>query len=166
MSLVFQGQCWQGPLILTSLSRLLYLKAMVLERKIMSKSACQIYLETAECLQQNSTIRSSAEMSETAFQELCSLLNPFYFTRNQNLLLYQQLSKISSTSYSSSLLITIGSGRGLGLLLEIGSSEVADSFTTLNMGQSFFIMCSSLRQQTRGPTCHSTIKGPRQQCCY
>ena len=145
MSLVFQGQCWQGPLTFTSFLRLLYLKVIVLERKIMLKSACQICLGAAGCLQQNSTTRSSAKTLETAFQELCSLPNPFYFTRNQNLLLCQQLSKISSTSYSFSLSMTTDGSRGLGLLLGIGLSGVADSFTTLNMGWSFFIVCGSLR---------------------
>ena len=145
MSLVFQEQYWQSFLIFISLSRLLYLEAMVLERKIMLKFTCWIYLGAMGYLQQNSTMRSSTEMSKAAFQELYSLLNPFYFTRNWNLLLCQQLSKISSTSHSSSLSMTTGNGRGLGFLPRIGSSGVADSFTTLNTGQSFFIACGSLR---------------------
>ena len=162
MSLVSQRQCWQSPLILTPLSRLLRLKAIVLERKITLKSTCWIYLGAIGYLQQNSAMRSGAEILETPSQKLYSLLNSFYFTRNQNLLLCQWLSKMSSTSHSSSLLIMTGNGRGLGFLLEIRLSGVANSFTILNMEQSFFIMCSSLRQQTRGPTCYFTTKGPRQ----
>ena len=160
MSLVFQEQCQQGSFILTPFSRLLCLEAMVPERKIVSKFTCQMCLEAVGCLQQNSTTRSSAEILETTSQELCSLPNPFYFTRNQNLLLFQWLSKISSTSYSFSLLIITG-GRDLDLLPEIGSSGAVDSFTILNMEQSFFITCSNLRQQARGPTCYSTTKGLR-----
>ena len=145
MSLVFQEWHQQGSLTLIPLSRLLYLEAMVLERKITLKSTCQMYLGAIGCLQQNFAIRSSAEISKTTFQELYSLLNSFYFTRNWNLLLYQQLSKISSTSHSFSPLMTIGSGRGLGFLLEIRLSRAADNFTILNMEQSFFIVCDNLR---------------------
>jgi len=44
------------------------------------------------------------------------------------------LSKISFTSYFSSLLMTTDSSGGLGFLLGIGSSRAADSFTILNIG--------------------------------
>ena len=70
----------------------------------------------------------------------------FCHMTNWNLLWYQQLSNISFTSHSASLLMTMGGGRACGFLPGIGSSRMADNFTTLNTGCNCLIPWSNLRQ--------------------
>ena len=156
--------CVKGPLTFTPPSRLLCLEVMVPDLKMVSKSIQQMCLGMAGCFWQYSMTRSGALTSEATFQELCSLLKPFYLTRNQNLLRCQQLSNISSTSHSVSLSTMMGYGRACDFLPGIRSSEAADNFTTLNTGCNFLILQGNLRWQANDPTWYSILKGPSLQC--
>ena len=122
----------RGPLTFTPPPRLLRLEAIVPDLKKVSKSIQQMCLGAAGCFWQYSTMRSGTLTSEATSQELCSLLKPFHLIRNQNLLWCQRLSNTSSTSYSSSLLMTMGGGGACGFLSGIGLSGAADNLTTLN----------------------------------
>ena len=154
----------KGSLIFTPPPRLLYLEAMVPDLKRALKSVQQMCLGAAGCFQQYSTTRSGTLTLEVTSQELYSLLKSFHLIRNWNLLWCQQLSNISSTSHSGSPLTTIGGGGACSFLPGIGSSRVADNFTTLNTRCNCLILWGNLRQQANGPTWHLILKGLSLQC--
>ena len=129
-----QGWKWRRPLTFTLPSRLLHLGAMDFGRKILSNSVHQICLGALGCLRWNSAMRAGAETLEVDSQELCSWLYPFHLMRYWNLLRCQRLSSISSTSYSASPSMTMGSGWSSVFHSGIGSSGAGVSFTTLNTG--------------------------------
>ena len=121
-------------------------------------------LRAPGCLQQNFAVSSGAETLETDFQELCSQLYLFHLIRYWNLLWYQRLSSIFSTSYSASPLMTMSSRWSSVFRPMIRSSGAGVSFTMLNTGQNCFIWCSSFKQQAIGLICRSTTKRPSCWC--
>ena len=88
----------------------------------------------------------------------------FCYMTNWNLLWCQRLSNISSTSHFASLSMTMGGGRACGFFPSIGSSGMADNFTTLNTRCNCLILWGNLRQQANGPTWHSISNGSSLRC--
>ena len=78
-------------------------------------------------------------MSSQDSQELCSILNPSHLTRYHNFWLTTLLSRISSTTHSSSPSTISGSGGGWGRHPGIGSSGTGVSLTTLKTGCSLLM---------------------------
>ena len=101
--------------------------------------------EVCDSLRWNSTVSSGAETLEVDSQELCLRLYPFHLMRYWNLLQYQWLSSISSTSHSASPSIITGSGWSSIFQPVIRSFRARVSFTTLNTGWSCFIQSGSLK---------------------
>ena len=127
-----QGWKWRCPLTFTPSSRLLRLRAIDSEWKMLLNSVCRTCLGAPGCLRWNSAVSSGAETSEVDSQELCSRPYPFHLIRYWNLLRCQQLSSISSTSHSASPSTTMGGGWSSILHPVIRSSGARVSFTTLN----------------------------------
>ena len=72
-------------------------------------------------------------------QELCSILNPSHLMRYHSFQLTTLLSRISSTTHSSSPSMISGSGGGWGRRPSIGSSGARVSLTTLKTGCNLLI---------------------------
>ena len=98
------------------------------------KSTKQIRRGAPEYFQWKSAIKSGVCMSSQASQELCSTPNPSHLTRYRSFQLTTLLSRISSTTHSSSPSMISGSGGGRGRRPGIGSSSARVSLTTLKIG--------------------------------
>ena len=81
-----------------------------------------------------SAIKSRVWMLSQASQELCSTPNPSHLTRYRSIRLTTLLSRISSTTHSSSPSTISGSRGGRGRRPGIGSSGAQVSLTTLKTG--------------------------------
>ena len=94
----------------------------------------RIHWGAPEYFRWKSAIKSGAWTSSQTSQELCSTPNPSHLTKYRSFQLTTLLSRISSTTYSSSPSTISGSGGGWGCHPGIGSSGARVSLTTLKTG--------------------------------
>ena len=99
-------------------------------------------------------------MSSQASQELCSTPNPSYLTRYCSFQLTTLLSRISSTTHSSSPSMISGSGGGQGRRPGIGSSSARVSLTTLKIGCTLLIEGGRQSRDAPFPTFLTILNGP------
>ena len=93
-------------------------------------------------------------------QELCSIPNPSHLMRYRSFRLTTLLSRISSTTHSSSLSMISGSGGGRGHRPSIGSSGTGVSLTTLKTGCNLLIEGGRQSWYALFPTFLITVNGP------
>ena len=124
------------------------------------KSAKRIRRGALECFWWKSVIKSGAWISSQASQELCSTPNPSNLTRYRSFRLTTLLSRISSTTHSSSPSMISGSGGGRGRRPGIGSSGARVSLMTLKTGCTLLIENGRWSQYAPFPTFLTILKGP------
>ena len=133
--------------------------------KVMSlKSTNQIHQGALECFPWKFTTRSGAWMSSQDSQELCSIPNPSHLMRYCSFWSTTLLSRISSTTHSSSPSMILGSGGGQGCHPSIGSSgvvlaNVTSVKSTLKTLQLNDVSGSAQKRPCQYIISSSTIKG-------
>ena len=133
--LLIASRCW-----IVSIERSFQGLSVAIKTVRINKELVEIWPnEVCDSLRWNSAVSSGAETLEVDSQELCSWLYPFHLMRYWNLLWYQWLLSISSTSHSASPSMTMGSGWSSIFQPVIRSSRARVSFTTLNTRWSCFI---------------------------
>ena len=124
------------------------------------KSVKRIRRGALEYFQWKSAIKSGAWTLSQASQELCSTPNPSHLTRYHSFWLTTLLSRISSTTHSSSLSMISGSGGGRGHHPGIGSSSAWVSLITLKTGCILLIEGGRQSRYAPFPTFLTMLKGP------
>ena len=124
------------------------------------KSMKQIHQGAPEYFWWKSAIKSRAWTSSQASQELCSTPNPSHLTKYHSFQLTTLLSRISSTTHSSSPSTISGSGGGQGHDPGIGSSGAWVSLTTLKTGCILLIEGGRQSQYAPFPTFLTMLMGP------
>ena len=99
-------------------------------------------------------------MSSQDSQELCSIPNPSHLMRYCSFQLTTLLSRISSTTHSSSPSMISGSGGGRGHHPSIGSSGAGVSLTTLKTGCNLLIEGGRWSRYAPFPTFLTMVNGP------
>src|SRR5271154_7545044 len=110
---------------------------------IESNSIVRMHLAAPGCLQWKSATSSGAWTLSQGSQELCSIPKSFHLTRYCNFRFIILLSRISSTTHSSSPSMISGSGGGGACRPTMGSGGAGVSLTTLKTGWSRFMDCGS-----------------------
>ena len=124
------------------------------------KSTNQICQGALECFQWKFATRSGAWMLSQDSQELCSILNPSHLMRYHNFQLTTLLSRIYSTTHSSSPSMISGSGGGWGHRPCIGSSGTGVSLTMLKTGCNLLIEGGRQSRYVPFPTFLTMVSGP------
>ena len=123
-----------------------------LRQKVMSLKSANWICCAPECFWWKFATKSGAWILTQDSQELCSILNPSHLTRYSNFRLTTLLSRISSTTHSSSPSMISRSGGGQGHCPCIGSSGAGVSLTMLKTGCNLLIEGGRQSQYAPFPT--------------